>query len=329
MKKIFVLVACSIAFLSLNAQNSKEKVELKLSLRDGNVISGTSGSISTVSLNTAYGKLDVPIKNVSSITFGITPDEGNKSKVINLVKQLNDATEEKRAAAYNELVKLPIGVIPVLSDYLFSSDYTESEYTDYTADAALSDLKSTYSVDSYNEKDIITIDYEYVMGGTFAIKTISLKTEYGILEVPKEKIIDVEVTYLDSESGDKSFKLMASKHISSNDNGGWLNTGIKVKSGQKINITASGEVTLESLSGNKYTPDGNKTDTYDYESDYESDYPSYGNVVYKIGEDGDTHKGGSKYNGTAKESGVIYLSIYETVFNAENSGSYNVKITVK
>ncbi len=327
MKKIFVLIACSIAFLSVNAQ--KEKVELKLSLRDGNVISGTSTSISTVALNTDYGKLDVPIKNVSSIKFGITPDAGNKGKVINLVKQLNDATEENRAAAYNELVKLPIGVIPVLSDYLLSNDYTESEYTDYTGDAALNDLKSTFGVDAYEEKDVITIDYEYTMGGSFAIKTISLKTEYGVLEVPKEKIVDVEVSYTNTESGDKVYKLMASKHISSNDNGGWLNTGINVKSGQKINITASGEVTLESLSGNKYTPDGSKTDSNDYESDYESDYPSYGNVVYKVGKDGTSHKAGSKFTGTAKESGVIFLSIYETVYNAENKGSYSVKLTVK
>lgn len=329
MKKIFVLAVFVIAVFSLNAQNPKEKIELKLSLRDGNVVTGTSSSITTVSLNTPYGKLDVPVKNVSSITFGITPDIGNKTKVINLVKQLNDADEAKRSAAYNELVKLPIGTIPVLSDYVMSSEYSDSEYTDYTADAALSELKSTFSVDDFTDKDIITIDYEYTMGGTFALKNISLKTEYGTLEVPKDKIKDVEVTYTDTENGDKSFKLNASKNISSNENGGWLNTGIKVKSGQKINITASGEVVLESLSGNKYTPDGNKTDDYESDTDYESDYPSYGNLVYKIGEEGTVKKGGSKYTGTAKESGVLYLSIYETVFNAENTGSYTVKVVVK
>lgn len=329
MKKIFVVLSFVIAVLSLNAQNSKEKIELKLSLRDGNVVSGTSTSISTVLLNTPYGKLEVPVKNVSSIQFGITPDLGNKMKVINLVKQMNDSDEAKRSAAYNELVKLPIGTIPVLSDYILSGDYVESGYTDYTADIALSELKSTFSVDDFTDKDIITIDYEYTMGGTFAIKNISLKTEYGTLEVPKDKIKDVEVTYINAESGDKTFKLNASKHISSNENGGWLNTGIKVKSGQKINITASGEIVLESLSGNKYTPDGNKSNGYEFDSEYQSDYPSYGNVVYKIGENGATVKAGSKYAGTAKESGSLYLSIYETVYNTENTGSYSVKVVLK
>ncbi len=326
MKKIFVLFAAMVFAMSVFAQ--KEKVELKLTLRDGNVISGTSASISTVTLNTDWGKLDIPIKDVSSLEFGITPDESNKSKIINLVKQMNDATEEKRQAAYDELVKLGIGSIPVLNDYIYSNDYVASEYTDYTAEAALSDMESTYGVDEgYNDKDVVTINYEYTIGGTFSIKTVNLKTEYGDLNVPKEKISEVEVTYYDSESGDKSFKVLANKHISGNDNGGWLNTGIKVKNGQKINITASGEVVLESLSGNTYTPDGNTSSDYDY--DYESSYPSYGNLVYKIGEYGEMIKAGSKYNGTAGESGTIFLSIYETVFNSSNTGFFTCKVTVK
>jgi hypothetical protein len=326
MKKIFVLFAAMLFTVSLFAQ--KGKVELKLTLRDGNVISGTSESISTVTLNTAWGKLEIPIKDVSSLEFGITPDETNKTKIINLVKQMNDATEEKRQAAYDELVKMGIGTIPVLNDYIYGTDYVSSEYTDYTAEAALSDLKSTYGVDEgYSDKDIVTIDYEYTIGGTFSIKTISLKTEYGDLNVPKEKINEMEVSYYDTESGDKSFKVLANKHISGNENGGWLNTGIKVKNGQKINITASGEVVLESLSGNTYTPDGNKDSDYEY--DYESTYPSYGNLVYKIGEYGEMTKAGTKYNGTSYESGVIFLSIYETVYNSSNTGFFTVKVTVK
>jgi len=242
---------------------------------------------------------------------------------------MNDPAEEKRQAAYNELVKMSIGSIPVISDYICGSEYQSSEFTDYTPDGALSEMKSTYGVDDgYKDKDVVTIDYEYTMGGTFALKTISLNTEYGILEIPKEKIKEVDVSYYDEKSGDKAFKVIASKHITGNKDGGWLNTGIKVKKGQRININASGEVTLESLSGNKYTPDGN-TSSSDYESEYSSTYPSYGNLVYKIGEDGETIKAGSKYTGTIKESGTLFLSIYETVFNASNTGSYSVKVSVK
>jgi hypothetical protein len=326
MKKVFIILAFIIAGFSLQAQ--KEKIELKLTLRDGNVISGTSNSITTVSLNTDYGKLEIPIKNVSSLEFGITPDNSNKAKIINLIKQMADPAEEKRQAAYDELVKMSINSIPVINDYIYGSEYQSSEFTDYTPEAALSEMKNTYGVDEgFNDKDIVSIDNEYTMGGTFALKTITLKTEYGELNVPKEKIVEVEVSYFDESNGDKSFKLLASKHISGNEDGGWLNTGIKVKNGQKININATGEIVLESLSGNKYTPDGNASS--DYESDYSSTYPSYGNVIYKIGEDGESIKAGAKYTGTAKESGTLFLSIYETVFNSSNTGFYTVKISVK
>ncbi|MFA4851971.1 MAG: hypothetical protein WC599_05580 [Bacteroidales bacterium] len=328
MKKSIILLAFVIAGFSVYSQ--KEKIELKLSLRDGNVISGTSSSITTVSLNTDYGKLEIPVRNVSSLEFGITPDNENKGKIINLIKQMNDPAEEKRQVAYAELVKMSIGSIPVISDYIYGSEYQSSEFTDYTPEAALSEMKSTYGVDDgFKDKDVVTIDYEYTMGGVFALKTISLKTEYGMLEIPKEKIKEVEVSYYDEQSGDKAYKLLASKHISGNTDGGWLNTGIKVKNGQKININASGEVTLESLSGNKYTPDGNTSSSSDYESEYSSTYPSYGNLVYKIGDSGEMIKAGSKYSGTAKSSGTLFLSIYETVFNASNTGSYSVKVSVK
>lgn len=327
MKKMYAILAVLLATLSVTAQ--KERIELKLILRDGNIISGTSTSITTVTLNTDYGTLNVPIKNVSALELGITPDNGNKSKVIALVKQMADPAEEKRQAAYDELVKLPVGCIPILNDYIYGSEYQASEFTDYTPESALTEMKTTYGVDdAANSKDLVTIDYQYNMGGVFAFKTISLKTEYGVLEVPKEKIDQIEVSYFDESNGDKSYKLLANKNISGNEDGGWLNTGIKVKSGQKINITASGECKLESLSGNTYTPDGNK-DNSDYESEYESTYPSYGQLVYKIGDDGETLKAGSKYNGTAKESGVIYLAIYETVYNSANTGSYSVKLNVK
>ena len=123
--------------------------------------------------------------------------------------------------------------------------------------------------------------------------------------------------------------MLASKHISGNTDGGWLNTGIKIKTGQKININASGEIILASLSGAKYTPDGaaNST-TSEYESE-SSTYPTYGNLIFKIGDKGESIKAGSKYNNTAKDSGTLFLSIYETVYNSTNTGSYIVKVNLK
>ena len=331
MKKVFVLLTAIIIAVTVKAQSSKEKIEFKLTMRDGNIMSGVSG-IASVSLVTDYGKLEIPIKNVTSIEFGIAPDIANKAKIENLLKQLSNTAEDQRKSAYDELEKLDIRAIPVISDFMLSSDYTPSENTDYTPEMLLAELKSKYNVeDDYSDKDIVTIDFDYKMGGSYALKSISLKTEYGNLDIPKEKIKNVEVTYENMDESLKSYKLMASKHISSNQNGGWLNTGISVKSGQKLTITATGEVSLASLSGNKYHPDGStgSTPATNSEDDYSgtaSTYPSYGNVVYKIGESGTMMKAGANFNGTVKQSGVVYISIYETVYNASNTGFYTVKV---
>ncbi|HEY0029968.1 MAG TPA: hypothetical protein VGC65_04365 [Bacteroidia bacterium] len=336
MKKLLGLfVLASFIVVNMNAQSD---VELKLTLRDGNVVSGTS-KLSTVSLSTAYGKLDIPIKNVTSLDLGVSVDKATSEKVISLVKQLSNSNEQLRKNAYEELVKMDIKAVPAIADFIYSSKYEASTYTDYTADAALSELQGKYNAESISDKDVVSIDFEYSMGGTYDFVKIDLKTEYGTLSIPKEKIKHIDVMYTgDSGSGEMTFKLLGTKHISSNTNGGWLKTGIMLKQGQKLSITATGEVTFASLSGSKYKPDGTIAGTTSpplsdgYEGDYNAGttYPAYGNVVYKIGESStQALKAGAKFNGVAPSAGMLYISIYETVYNASNSGSYTVKISLK
>jgi len=335
MNKITVVALFVFGASSINAQND---VELKLTLRDGNVVSGTS-KISSVSLATAYGKLEVPIKNVTALDLGVVSDKATNDKVGNLIKQLSNSNEQMRKTAYDELVKMDIKGIAAITDFIYSSKYEPSTYTDYTADGAMAELQSKFNVlDNISDKDVVSIDYEYSMGGIYEFAKIDLKTEYGTLSIPKEKIKHIDVMYTgDSGSGDMTFKLLATKHISSNTSGGFLKTGIMLKQGQKFNITASGEVTFASLSGSKYKPDGSIAGTTtapiaDYEGDYGagSTYPAYGNVVYKIGETStQVLKAGAKLNGVAASSGMLYISIYETVYNASNTGSYTVKISLK
>lgn len=335
MKKILLALCAYVVTLSVFSQTD---VELKLSMRDGNVMSGTS-KISSVALITDYGKLEIPIKNVSALEIGINYDKATYDKVSNLVKQLSNSSEKMRADAYEELIKMDIKAVAALSDFIYSPKYEPSTFTDYTADAALSELQSKYNVtDGYSTKDVVFIDYEYSMGGKYEFSKIDLKTEYGVLSIPKEKIKHIDVIYTaSSTNGEMVFKLLATKHISSNTNGGWLKTGIMLKSGQKFSIVSSGEVTLASLSGSKYKPDGSVVGSSAYSAEvaegdynYTSNYPSYGNVVFKVGETStQALKAGAKFSGNAPSSGMLYISIYETVYNAANTGSYTVKISLK
>ncbi|MBP7809920.1 MAG: hypothetical protein KA163_11550 [Bacteroidia bacterium] len=334
-----IVLAITLTF-GLSALAQQKPVELKLNLLDGNVITGTS-SMGDVELVTNYGKLTIPVANVSTIKVGIGKDKAVYDKAMSYLKMMNNGTtDETRKGAYADVLKLGVKAIAAVND--FSSDPKNidenSTYTgEYTIDGLLSELHSANNIDDNAEvDDIVTIDGNYTMGGAFNFTKMDIKTEYGNLSIPKEKIKSVDVSVISpAGSGDYTFKLIASKNISGNQNGGWLKTGIVLKQGQKFTITATGEVTLASLSNQKYKPDGSYTatngTTYPAAAggDYEGavTYPAYGNVVYHIGDTStETLKAGAKFSGTAKSSGMLYISIYETVYNAANTGSYTVKV---
>lgn len=327
MKKVLVIIIFNVFVLALYSQ----KTEFTLTLKDGNVVTGEA-KVSSLLLTTDFGKLTIPIKNVTSIELGLHRDDSKKFEVINLAKQLLNSSEEMRSKAYSSLVALNPSSIPVLEDIIYEGTYEPSSFNDYTLSSALNELKVMHNVSShYKTKDVAFIDYEYNMGGKYEFNEIELKTEYGTLKIPREKIEKIDVMYFDANSdGMKSFKLFAATHISSNQNGGWLKTGVMVKNGQNIKITANGEVTLASLSNNTYKPDGasKSISATDFNAPINSSNLSYGNVVFKIGDNGVQTKAGANYTGRANATGMLYISIYETVYNASNSGFYIAKIKV-
>ena len=194
-KTLFILI-----LLISNNLFAQSKTEFTLTLKDGNIVTGTT-KVSNVLLITDYGKLDIPIKNVSSISLGIHPDNSLKNTIVNLAKQLQSAIEDNRKKAYDQLVNLKISAIPVIEEVLYSETEETPIHYDYSLTTALSELKAIHSVgNSYSTKDIITIDYEYSMGGKYDFSTVSLKTEYGDLTIPREKIEKIDILYIDASA---------------------------------------------------------------------------------------------------------------------------------
>lgn len=340
MKKIIF----SLSLLASVAAYSQKQADVSLELLDGNIIKGTA-TVNDVELMTAYGKLTIPVAKINHIEVGIGRDNTVIEKAKSHLKILSSSSnDDTRKAAYQDLVKLGIKAISAISDYYNDPKNLndESEYTgEFTIDNALSEIKANGNITHEPPaEDIISMDNSYVMGGTYNFTKMDVKTEYGNLSVPKEKIKSIDVSLaVEPGKGEYAFKLIASKHISGNTSGGWLKTGVMLKAGQKFTITASGEVTLASLSNSKYKPDGSSkaetateyTKAYSSEDDGYSGggYPTYGMVVYKIGETSTENlKAAAKYSGTAKTSGMLMISIYETVYNASNKGSYNVKVSL-
>lgn len=339
MKNFLLLLTFATSFAF-----AQKQADVSLELLDGNLIKGTT-TLADIDLTTPYGKLLIPITKVSHIDIGIGKDNAVNEKAKSFLKILSTSnSDDTRKGAYNDLVKLGPKAINSIQDFYTDPKNMseESTYTgEYTVDNALSEIKSNSNISSdAPTEDVLSLENNYTMGGSYNFIKMDIKTEYGSLSIPKEKIKSVDISVsVEPGKGEYNLKLIASKHISGNTNGGWLKTGVMLKSGQRFSIAANGEVTLASLSNNKYKPDGSsKAESAseftsaggsDVETSSTNSYPSYGNVVYRIGETSTENlRAGAKFNGTAKTSGMLLISIYETVYNASNKGAYNVKVSL-
>lgn len=327
MKKLILLLATVIILCNANAAN----VQLTVKLKNGDVVTGKS-VLPKVTINTAYGNLVIPIEKVTNIKLGILSDHSKDGAVLPDLNKLQNANETDAKIIYERLKSYGPSILSTIVTFTQNPFYKFSDNDNFTIEQLTDDLMKIGNVNYLQDiNDAVTFDGINYLEGSIAFGDIVLQSEYGNLTFRRDKIESLDVSIIEqvTSNPDGSFKLKANYHISGNDNNkGWLNSGVKVKSGDKFSIVANGKIILKSLSGGSYVPDGYNGGTKD--GAYADDAAlKYGALVYKIGENGEVKQAGSKYEGIADQEGNIYVSIYETVFDKTNTGSYSVKVTKK
>jgi hypothetical protein len=112
----------------------------------------------------------------------------------------------------------------------------------------------------------------------------------------------------------------------------WVNTGIYVKTGQKVTIQAKGVAsTLKTNPKSKSGPNGQKWNrrcgTVSTWGSCAMNGAAYGALVGKIG-NGTSFLLGAKKTFTAKSSGTLYLSVNDNLqYYYDNQGGYAVTIS--
>ena len=324
----FLSVMLITLFTSANAAN----VQLTVRLKNGDVVTGKT-VLPKITVITAYGSLTIPIEKVSNLKLGIVSDHTKDGAVLPDLSKLQTITNDAEAkVVYDRLLAYGAPILSTAITFTQNPFYKISDRENYTIEQLTDELYKQADIASGQPvNDAVTFDNSNYVEGSIAFGDITIQAEYGNLTFKREKIESLDISPIEEAviNSDGNYKLKASYHISGNDNNkGWLNTGVKVKSGDKFAITATGKVVLKSLSGGTYGPDGYVSGTKD--GAYTDDMTTkYGSVVYKIGDSGEMKQAGSKYEGTANEEGTIYVSIYETVFDKTNTGSYSVKVVKK
>ena len=332
MKKIqsfsLLLLFALGSFSSVFAANN---VELTVKLKNGDVVSGKS-SLPKITVFSAYGTLNIPVEKISNLKLGIVSDHTKDGAVLPDLNKLQTVKETEAKVIYERLLGYGTPILATVMTFTQNPFYKISDNENYTIEQLIDELYvKTGLSNGSSVQDAVTFDGVNYIEGSITFGDITIQSEYGNLIFKRDKIesLDISPISADAVNPDGSFKLKANYNISGSENDkGWVNTGVNVKPGDKFTIIANGKVVLKSLSSGTFDPDGYVSGTKDgaYTDDMD---PKYGSVVYRIGKYGTTTQAGSKLDGEAKEDGTIYVSIYETVYDKGNSGSYNVKVTKK
>lgn len=321
--RLFLLLVC--VQLSVLAMAQNERPVFTLKLRNGDVITGVV-DISSITFKTAYGDLAFPMKEVANITLGVNTFGVDKTQVMEYLNTIQNGELNDAAASFDKLIKMEMGAIPYIKEYMESPAYKKKDGSDISVALAYDVMLSRYNLNkTFRNKDVLQTNGATSIEGSYEFESLALETDYGRVSVNRGKIASISVIFKEVNNvGTGNFKLNANQNIAGNANGGWANTGILVRRDQSIKIIASGQVNIASLSNNAYTPDGGVNGT----PGPKSSEPSYGCLVYKIGENGPMMKAGDNYQAKANATGIIYLSIFESVYNAANTGTYTVKVAV-
>jgi hypothetical protein len=283
-------------------------------------------------VETPYGKLAVPIKDILAIEFGTHLPDGHSAKIETAIKKLGSGDfreREKAAAALVDLGPYSYGAV------VAATNSSEAE-TANRAKTIVQKLQAKFpSKDlKINADDRVTTPTFPIVG---RILTPSVKAKADYFGAVELSLADMRTMRLmGNVSGDLDVKVAADKYSI---RGQWLPTNFQVDGRSRISITAKGTVDLmPDDPGQMMVGPGGYRVTVANPGGFgggggfgkkASAKSNGGLLVGKIGESGETFVIGERYEGTPAQQGRLYLQIYPSPYSTAASGFYEVKASAK
>jgi hypothetical protein len=279
---------------------------LEVRLRSGTTLVGRVDPMEW-QVRTTFGLLTVPVGSVRHVRFGRLASPERLAVVRDLIKDLASANPQHRQHARTLL-------------------RAEGSF------AARDLLLATQAHDDPEVKrlcqeilDELDLDEEEILPDTDEIETDEFNLA-GVIELPAFKVTVPELGTLAVQRHDivfiraftrvrtKKFSLTAT-HIWPD---GWLDTKIKVRKGEKLQIEAQGTLQFPNW-GQAFTPDGNPRMG-------NMGGHAWGTLVARVGEGGTLFRVGSSYAGKADASGTLFFLVMLQVRGQPSTGEYTVKV---
>lgn len=298
---------------------------MRLHLMEGSVVAGKL-STEYVTVETAFGKLDVPVSSIVSFTPGLDSHPEERKKVGRLIQQLGSNNAAERDAAQRTLTDMGKTIQHELGRYVTDED-TERRTRVQKILAELEEGDDDDDSDPGTKPWIAQDSIEtnlFTVVGKISPQTFALQTQFGPLKVA---ISDIRRGERETEHKPEIRKTIAvrGEHLVQL---GMVTSGVRLNRGDKIQIAADGKLTMSPWGNNSFsTPDGSEQFQW-----YVPNQIPGGALVGRIGTSGKIFKVGAKHTQTVAKGGILYLGIAMNPQFATQDynfpGGYDVKIRV-
>lgn len=288
--------------------------EANIQLQDGSSFRGKL-DIKSFEVETPYGKLVVPASDVIRIRVGKSSNKELKTKIDKLIADLGSKEFQTRETAQKELAKLGS---KAYAEIEAATNSTDAEVAT-RAQALLAEISLGEDEEVQpNEDEIVTPTL--TLRGTIKFDAFQLHTRFGTLKVEKKDVATITLSEL-ADAG-KTIKLTDRNTAQS----GWLDTGIRVKRGDRIIATATGSINWVN-SGYVTDPKGNPQIGQWTRTGNQVIF--YGALVGRIGQSGLFFLMGDKYNDKAQVDGNLFIAIGCNWGPQNATGEYKVRIEIR
>jgi len=270
-------------------------------------------------IETIYGKLTIPARDIRTIEFGSHLPEGHAEKIDAAVKKLGHSDFREREKASAAMLELgPYSYAAALE----ASRMKESEISG-RGKIIVQKLQAMFP-----KKDLKISGEDKVITPTLTIigriLSPSLKGKADYFGAVELNLADMRtLRSLGAPSGDINVAIDAAKYATA---GQWLATSFQTDGRSNVVITAKGQVDLWPEQMGNYTvgPNGVRITAAGFAVGKKA--KSIGGLLQgKFGENGEVFAIGDRYEGTPPQSGTLYLNITPSQYSAVCTGTYEVR----
>lgn len=271
---------------------------IRMTLADGSIISGKL-SITTLAIDTKFGRLAIPIEKIRYVKPGLDSRAGMREKTTQWLEQLGSDNAEARKAASAELLKLGLPIRESLRGLLQDSNGVRAA----EAKSLIEKINEQANQDDIDPADLTTLDViattDFTMTGRIVPQSFDLASDFGDLKMQLTQLVKLDRDTGTAAEERKTITVSQENFIARS----MKSTGLRVEKGDKLTIRATGQLNMTRWNTTA-TPDGASNTGW-----YLSGKIYNGALCLRIGSSGQIIKVGNSLNYTATESGVLHLGI--------------------